>query len=49
MKAVINYVWYSNIKNNHYGAQTLFLDNIYACPEIFAIIGKDMNLIGVGT
>ena len=38
IKAVINSSLASNIENDHYGAQKIFLDNMYACTEFFSII-----------
>ena len=48
-KDVINAVLVSNITNYHYGARKIFLDNMYACSELFAILFEEMNLIGGGT
>ena len=49
MKAFINSVLVSNISNDYCGAWEIFLDNGYACPELFAIMFKYMNLIGCVT
>ena len=38
MKAFINAVLDSNIANYHCGACKTFLDNMYACPELFPIL-----------
>ena len=49
MKAVICYFLASNITNDNCGARKIFLDNMYACPDLFVILFKDMNPIGSGT
>ena len=49
IKAVINYFLDSNISNDHYGERKLLLHNMYACTELFVILGEEMNLIVGGT
>ena len=49
MRAVINSVLASNTANYHCGAQKLFLDNRYDCPELFVILFEEMKLIGSRT
>ena len=49
MKAVINALLASNVLNDTYWSQILSIDNSYACPELFVIIGEEMNLIWGGT
>ena len=49
MKAVIHAALASKNSNDNYGARKLFLENRYGCPELFAILFEDINLIGGGT
>ena len=49
MKAVINSVLDSKIINDHCEEWKILIDNSCDCPEIFAIIFEDMNLIIGGT
>ena len=48
IKAVINAVLDSNIKNDDYGTHEIFLGNRYYFTGIFAILFEYMNLIGGG-
>ena len=49
MKAVINYVLTSNIANDHFKVRIIFIENRYACPDLFTILSEEMSLIGGGT
>ena len=49
MKAVITYFLASNISNDHCGLHIIFLENRYACPDLFLILSGKMDLIGGGT
>eukprot|EP00957_Ditylum_brightwellii_P071385 5427160-Ditylum_brightwellii.AAC.1 len=49
MKATVNACIASGISNHPGGACTLYMDNRYTCPEVFAILQEDLNLLAAGT
>eukprot|EP00957_Ditylum_brightwellii_P089866 6843860-Ditylum_brightwellii.AAC.1 len=49
MKAVVNTCTSSRIANDSRGAQALYMDNKFTCPELFAILQENLKLLAVGT